>query len=94
MKKYLIIIAALFVFGTTTYAQDSTQIRKRLRTPSDTTQVRTPRRDCTNFIDKDGDGINDNRNSRSMGLKKSNGKHNCVPQNQNNNKGKKGKRNN
>lgn len=42
------------------------------------------------FIDADGDGINDARCGRGMGLGKGLGKHNCEPGNCENNKSGKG----
>lgn len=95
MTKYALILI-LGLFSTTIiYSQDFAfssgdsshiQKRERVRMNQDTTQMHVNHTD--KFIDNDGDGINDVRCGRGMGLGKGLGKHNCVPENCMHNQGK------
>jgi hypothetical protein len=92
IKNYfgIIIICMLFnfvlnsnAFGQENLAQNkeaAKKIEKQLPV-TDTSKINTPSQNSTNdvFIDKDGDGINDNRCGRGMGLQKNNRQHQCIP---------------
>jgi hypothetical protein len=60
------------------------QKKERMRNTSDSTRMNRGNQD--KFIDNDGDGINDVRCGRGMGLGKGLGKHNCEPGNCEHNK--------
>lgn len=88
MKRIVIILAFTLIATFTAYSQDIAQNNDSLRlrnrneiqlndTANSSRAYRNQGKD--KFIDLDGDGINDNRCGRGMGLKKGNGQHNCLP---------------
>jgi hypothetical protein len=87
--KNSIIALLISVFSVTiVYSQDlaysggdSTQSRKTDRVRVQPELSTHPNMNNDKFIDNDGDGINDARCGRGMGLGKGLGKHNCVPEN-------------
>ncbi|OGU58218.1 MAG: hypothetical protein A2X64_00460 [Ignavibacteria bacterium GWF2_33_9] len=87
MKKLLYILILGFFSTSIAYSQDLAQLnneetglktRTRARIHQDSAQAN---RNMDKFIDNDGDGINDARCGRGMGLGKRLGQHSCQPGN-------------